>query len=86
MIVEKITNIYQLKRIALESNDNTVDCFISLNGGLRSSKEIRYEEDEEWSIFHGISDTWSDYSSDKDFIKDESFLIDAMSKGALYKY
>ena len=84
--MEKITNIDQLKKLALENDDNTVDCFISINGGLRSSKEIRYDKDEEWSIFHGISDTWSDYSSDKDFIADEDFLIDAMSKGALFKY
>jgi len=40
----RIRNIKQLKELA--KDENGLDCFILLNGGLRSSKHIRYYPDD----------------------------------------
>ena len=40
----RIKTIQQIKELA--KNENGLDCFILLNGGLRSSKHIRYYPDD----------------------------------------
>lgn len=56
--------------------------FIRLNGGLRSSKHIDCD-DENFYIFNEIDGTEDQYT-DEEF--KESFIGEAITKGALYCY
>ena len=48
----RIRTAEQLKKLA--NTENGLDCFILLRGGLRSSKNIRYDPDEN-RFLYGIS-------------------------------
>lgn len=83
----KIVGIEQLKTWCAE-HDGVCQCFIALNFGAKSSKDIHYDPDERtWRVFHNISDAWSEtYRSDKAFQEGEAFLFEAMEKRALFTY
>ena len=52
----RIRTIDQLKELA--KDENGLDCFILLNGGLRSSKHIRYyPNDNSFCVFNLIDDS-----------------------------
>lgn len=60
------------------------DGFILLNGGLRSSKDISYIEDEDkWEVWHMI-DGSVEQLTDQELL--DSFIGEALRKGALYEY
>ena len=59
------------------------DFWIRLNYGARSSKDIRYYKDDSWSVLHFISGTFCEYKNDKDFIKHEDFIIEALNTNNL---
>lgn len=82
--MEKITSREQLNKLIEDANGDYIDTFILLNGGCRSSKEITFgEEENTYSIFNEI-DGSDDTISFSDF--DNSFIGEAMSKGAFFKY
>ena len=63
----------------------TVDCFIQLNYGCRSSKNISYDRDADtWYIFHEIDD--SEQTVHTKDLKEKTNIIEALDKGALYEY
>ena len=80
--MKKIETLEELKVLASE---DMIDCFIMFNGGLRSSKQIEYDIDrDEWYIFNEI-DGEEQYLNTKD-LEEETNIIEALSKGALYLY
>ena len=79
----QITTQEQLDSLVKESNDNIIDCFVRLNGGLRSSKDISINDDGSYYVYNEIDDT-EEIIGHKDFTN--SFIGKAMSNGALFKY
>lgn len=60
-----------------------LECFILLNFGIRSSKEISLNENNDYNIYNEIDD------SEETIVHSQlmsSFIGKAISKGALYKY
>jgi len=76
----RIKTIAQLKKLA----GNGLDCFIMLNGGLRSSKHIRYyPDDKSFYVLNLIDDSEQELTEAQ--ILDSSYtnIGEAMRKGAL---
>ena len=78
---EKVKSLDHLKKMA--GTDGPVDVFILLNFGLRSTKEVEWNDG--WTIWHSISDTMLEYKTDKELKKSEEFFIEAINKGAVWK-
>ena len=76
----RIRTIEQLKELA----KNGLDCFILLNGGLRSSKHIRYyPDDNSFYVFNLIDDTEQELTESQILDKAYTNIGEAMEKGAL---
>ena len=78
----RIRKIEQLKELA--KDENGLDCFILLNGGLRSSKHIRYyPDDNSFYVLNLIDDSEQELTEAQ--ILDSSYtnIGEAMRKGAL---
>ena len=76
----RIRTIEQLKELA----KNGLDCFILLNGGLRSSKHIKYyPDDNSFYVFNLIDDTEQELTESQILDKAYTNIGDAMEKGAL---
>ena len=78
----RIRTTEQLKAAA----EKGLECFILLNGGLRSSKFIRYDPvDKTFYVFNYIDDTEQTLTEAQ--ILDSSYcnISEAMEKGALIK-
>ena len=81
-IPTKIESIEQLKEKAV----NGCDCFILLNGCLRSSKHIWYDpECNDFEIIHMIDGSEEILTEKQLMDKEFSNIGHAMTKGALYK-
>jgi len=75
-----IRTIEQLKELA----QNGLECFILLNGGLRSSKYIRYHcEDNSFYVFNYIDDTEQELTESQILDGEYTNIGEAMEKGAL---
>jgi len=82
--MQSIKSIDELKR---QCSDDVYEFFIMLNGGARSSKDIRYEPtDDSWCMTNGIDDSHVDYNSTDDFLKNEPLIVKAMAFNAFFKY
>lgn len=60
-----------------------LECFVLLNFGARSSKDISLNENNDYHIYNEIDD------SEETIVHSQlmsSFIGEAISKGALYKY
>ena len=76
----RIRKIEQLKELA---NDG-LDCFILLNGGLRSSKHIRYySDDNSFYVLNLIDDSEQELTESQILDNAYSNIGEAMKKGAL---
>jgi hypothetical protein len=79
----KINTIEELKKDCIK-NDGCGEFFIMLNGGMRSSKTIYFEEDgDDFDVIHEID--FSDETLDEEGIT-SSFIGEAIVKGAFYSY
>jgi len=79
---KRIRNIEQLKKQA--KNENGLDCFILLNGGLRSSKHIRYyPDDNSFYVLNLIDDSEQELTESQIIDKVYTNIGEAMRKGAL---
>ncbi len=76
----RIRTIDQLKELA----KNGLDCFIRLNGNMRSSKHIRYYPDDKTFFVLNLIDD-SEQELTKSQIRDSAYsnIGEAMKKGAL---
>lgn len=78
----RIRTIEQLKQLA----EKGLECFILLSGGLRSSKFIRYEpEENSFYVFNYIDDTEQTLTELQILDSDYCNIREAMDKGALIK-
>ncbi len=65
--MKKISSIAELKQEALSKNGEYLEFFITLNFGLRSSKRILYDSDENlFSIVTEIDDSYQDDLTEDD--------------------
>lgn len=81
---QRIETQEQLDKLLRKRNSEyPLGCFIQLNFGIRSSKDISRNENGDYWIFNEIDGSEELVLHDK-FM--ESFFGEAMSKGALYKY
>ena len=84
--MKKINSIEDLKKEATTKNGDYADFFITLNYGAKSSKRILFNKDTE--TFDVINEI--DYSYQDDLtevqLANETFIVEAIEKGALYKY
>lgn len=76
----RIKSIEQLKELA----KNGLECFILLNGGLRSSKYIRFHpEDNSFYVLNYIDDTEQQLTESQILDSEYTNIGQAMEKGAL---
>jgi hypothetical protein len=76
----RIRSIEQLKELA----NNGLDCFILLNGDLRSSKHIRYcPNDNTFYVLNLIDDSEQELTEDQILDSAYNHIDEAMKKGAL---
>jgi len=76
----RIKNIEQLKKLAKDG----LECFILLNGGLRSSKYIIYNpDDNSFYVLNYIDDSEQELTEKQILDKSYSNIAEAMEKGAL---
>jgi len=77
----RITTIQQLKELA---KDDGLDCYILLNGGLRSSKHIRFHpDDNSFYVFNLIDDSEQELTETQILDSAYTNIGEAMKKGAL---
>lgn len=63
--------------------DYPLECFVLLNFGIRSSKDISLNENNDYQVYNEIDDSEETIVHSKLM---SSFIGKAISKGALYKY
>jgi len=79
---KRIRTVRQLKELA--KDENGLDCFILLNGGLRSSKHIRYwPDDNSFYVLNLIDGSEQELTESQILDKEYSNIGEAMKKGAL---
>jgi len=78
----RIKTIEQLKELA--KDEDGLDCFILLNGNLRSSKHIRYyPDDNSFYVFNLIDDSEQELTESQILDSAYTNIGEAMRKGAL---
>ena len=78
----RIRTIEQIKKLA--KRENGLDCFILLNGGLRSSKHIRYfPDDNSFYVLNLIDDSEQELTESQILDIAYTNIGEAMKKGAL---
>jgi hypothetical protein len=86
MTATKIENLGQLRELA--GRDGGLDCFILLNGGLRSSKHIRTVDGctkgKVFYVFNLIDDSECYLTAEEIVDPGMTMIGEAMSKGALF--
>ena len=79
----RIRTTQQLKELTMKGG---LECFILLNGGLRSSKFIRYRpEDKSFYVFNYIDDSEQILTEGQMLDSEYSNIGEAMEKGALIR-
>lgn len=82
--MKQINTLAELKADCVE-NGGCGEFFVSLNGGLKSSKTIYWEEEgDDFNVIHEVD--FSDETFDDHTLMTESIIGEAMMKGALYSY
>ena len=79
----RITSQEQLDALIEDGLNNPLDCFILLNYGLRSSKEITFNDYGDYCVYNECDDSEEIIPHDS-FMS--SFFGEAIIKGALYSY
>jgi hypothetical protein len=78
----RIRTIEQLKELA--KDENGLDCFILLNGCMRSSKHIRYyPDDNSFYVLNLIDDSEQELTESQLLDSEYTNIAEAMEKGAL---
>lgn len=79
---KKIESLEHLKELSAKG---PIETFILLNFGLRSSKNISYNsENDTWYIYNYIDDTEQTLRTEE--LTSETNIIEALEKKALYQY
>ena len=81
---KKIGSLKELKNLC---NKGYEEFYVLSGGMLRGSRDIYYnKEDKSWYIYYNVSDTEHCYKNDKEFIKEEFIIMEAMEKGCFFRY
>lgn len=80
----QITNLKHLK--ALCKGKQQLDCYVLLNGCLRSSKTLIMEEGGDIVVVNEIDGTTEDFKGFEDMLKNHSTIKGALEKKAFYVY
>jgi len=80
----RIENIEQLN--GMSRGKTQLDCYVLLNGGLRSSKTLMFEEDGGVNVINEIDDTSEGFDSLEEMAKGHSTIKEALEKGAFYVF
>jgi uncharacterized protein YaaR (DUF327 family) len=81
ILIEDLEHLKQL------SKDRMLECYISLNGGLRSTKTIQFfPEYNTFNIINYIDDTEQDLTVEELFDEELTNIGKALTLKALYKY
>ena len=79
--MKQVKDIEELKTLAVEG----AEFFIKLNGGMRSSKNITYDKDNDtWEVYNGIDDSLQTCTTAQ--LAEDTNIIKALDYGALWKY
>lgn len=79
---KRIKDLEQLKKKAAKGS---IEVFLMLNFGIRSSKDLSYnEKTDTWSIFNYIDDTLQTLKTEE--LANNTNIIEALEKKALYQY
>lgn len=79
---QRINSQEELDKRIKESKAKLLDCFVQLNFGLRSSKEISISETGDYWVYNAVDDS-EETIKHEDLMK--TFIGEAISKGALYE-
>lgn len=85
--MEQIKSQEQLDELINNNIDNEggmVECFVTLVGGARSSKNITFDDDGNYEVLNEIDDTTEIIEHDK--LMDSFPIGDAIRNGAFYAY
>ena len=84
--MKSITSLEELKKESTTVNGDYADFYITLNYGAKSSKRILYHpETNTFDIINEIDFSYQDDLTENQ-LATETFIIEAINKGALYKY
>lgn len=85
--MQKINSLAELKELAAYSEKHgMLACFILLSYGARSSKGITYYPDTEtYDVHNEIDDSYQEDITEEQ-LRTETFIVEAIEKGAFYKY
>lgn len=81
--MKKILSQEQLDSLIEKNPDKSLDCFVLLNYGLRSSKSITFDGDN-YYIYNEIDDSEDIIKHDK--LMDSFPIGEAIKRGVLYTY
>ena len=81
-MTKKIKSWEQLKDLA--GSDNGCDCFIKISGGLKSSKHITYDGQDEFFVLNLIDESKQVLTEKQMKDKDVTNIGFALNVGALY--
>lgn len=80
--MRKINDLEELKQL---SSKKICKCFIQLNFGLRSSKDIRFHQDTGlFTVFNHIDGTRQSLKEEE--LADNTNIIKALDNGALFRH
>ena len=79
---QKINSQEELDNLFKET-DGPVECFVQLNFGIRSSKQISMDDNGDYWVYNEIDDSEENIKHSQLM---KTFIGEAISKGALYKY
>lgn len=82
----KVENLSQFKSLSSSENGDFIDFFVLLGGGIaRSSKRVIYHSDiDEFYIINEIDESYQEVKTSD--LSSETILIEAIQKGALFKF
>ena len=84
--MKRINSVEELKEICLSKDEDIwVDCFIALNGGVRSSKAVSWQ-DNVFVVVNEIDDTDQELTEEQMEDKALTNIGEAIKKGAFFMY
>lgn len=83
MKYQKINSQEELDKLLEKLDGSPLECFVQLNFGIRSSKQITMSDTGDYWVYNEVDDSEENVKHSQLM---KSFIGEAISKGALYKY
>ena len=81
----QIKNIKDLDKLLETSENHSLECFVALNGGARSSKDV-YKENNIYYVYNYVDDTENSFTEEELFDSSKTIIGDAITSGNFYVY